>query len=529
MDEDRRQALTELADQHAAAELERLTDEQAALLRLATVIAEGAPPAAIFTAAGDEIDRLIGSRTVISRYSDDGTSLVSVGVSARTDVPGRETVEARRRDGLRRGVPHGHSARVEKVDWSSRNGPTAETARRIGVHYATSTPVFVGDRLWGTITVLSAERLPAETEERLERFSRLVATAIANADSREAVAQAHEALAQVADEQTALRRVATLVAQDAPPAAIFAAVSVEVDRLFCLGAHTQDVAGVVRFDPGPEHLVVGVSRTLEAVKLSSRWEPLDLFAPTRVLHTGRAARVDENDLESIGGPVADFLRQSGYLSQAASPIIVGGRLWGAISVNSGQTLAPDTEERLEKFTELVAAAIANAEARYSLRRLADEQAALRRVATLVAEGAAPTDLFAAVAVEVAAVVGVSSGSVSRFLPDGSSVVLASHNDPGFPVGSQWRPDEGTINAAHLRTARPSRVDQKVLSGPIAEASRISDVRSAVGGPDRGRRQRVGHGRRRAAAQRRAASAPNGDASGRVHGADRNRDRERRDA
>ena len=118
----------------------------------------------------------------------------------------------------------------------------------------------------------------------------------------------------------------------------------------------------------------------------------------------------------------------------------------------------------------------------ALAQLVEEQAALRRVATLVAEGAAPTDLFAAVAVEAAAVVGVSSCSVSRFLPDGSSVVLASHNDPGFPVGSRWPPGQGTINAAIFEAARPARVDQKVLSGPIAEASRISDVRSAVAAP-----------------------------------------------
>src|SRR6478609_6123755 len=115
----------------------------------------------------------------------------------------------------------------------------------------------------------------------------------------------------------------------------------------------------------------------------------------------------------------------------------------------------------------------------ALAQLVEEQAALRRVATLVAEGAAPTDLFAAVAVEAAAVVGVSSCTVSRFLPDGFSVVLASHNDSGFPVGSRWRTDEGNLSAAILEAARPARVDQKMLSGPIAEAARISNVRSAA--------------------------------------------------
>ena len=59
--------------------------------------------------------------------------------------------------------------------------------------------------------------------------------------------------------------------------------------------------------------------------------------------------------------VADFLRHHGYLSQVACPIVVDGRRWGAVSVNPRNKLPPDTEERLVKFTELVATAIATAE------------------------------------------------------------------------------------------------------------------------------------------------------------------------
>ena len=69
------------------------------------------------------------------------------------------------------------------------------------------------------------------------------------------------------------------------------------------------------------------------------------------------------------------------------PIVADGRLWGAMSVNSRNDLPPDTEERLERFTDLVATAVANAQAREQMTALADEQAALRRVATLVASGA----------------------------------------------------------------------------------------------------------------------------------------------
>jgi GAF domain-containing protein len=149
----------------------------------------------------------------------------------------------------------GSSARVDAFDWSSGSGPAAETAERVGIVSSVSNPIRVQSRLWGAVTVLStSERLPDETEDRLERFSQLVATAIANAESRDAVSRTRQALELIAAEQAALRRVATLVAQGVAPAEIFAAVSAEVDQLFRLDVDTSDLAGVVRFDPGPELL-----------------------------------------------------------------------------------------------------------------------------------------------------------------------------------------------------------------------------------------------------------------------------------
>ena len=92
--------------------------------------------------------------------------------------------------------------------------------------------------------------------------------------------------------------------------------------------------------------------------------------------------------------------------------MVEGELWGADHRRAGQRAPapPDTEARLAKFTDLVATAIANAEARAEVERLAEEQAALRRVATLVAEGASPTAVFDAVAAEME---GCSAPTASR--------------------------------------------------------------------------------------------------------------------
>ena len=456
--------------------LERLAEEQAALLRLATLVADGAPPQEIFSAVSDEVARLFACNGLVLRFEEDGLGIVSVGVSSGNEIPSGTRWEFEEGMASLEVYRTGGSARVDGFDWSSGSGPAAETAERVGIASSVSNPILVQNRLWGAVTVFSTSgRLPDETEERLEKFSQLVATAIANAESREAVSRTRQALELVAAEHAALRRVATLVAAGAMPAEVFGAAAEEAQRILEL-----PLVVMSRYEADGTATVVAASGE-HAFQPGTSW-PLDGPAVSALVRaTGRPASVDYAD---VPGAIGQAARAGELSSGLGVPIVVNGSVWGVmVTASSGRhPLPPDTEARLADFTDLVATAISNADSRVAIDRLANEQAALRRVATLVAEGTAPTGLFAAVAVEVAAVVGVSSGSVSRFLPDGSSVVLASHNDPGFPVGSRWRPDEGTMNAGILEAARPARVDQKVLSGPIAEASRISDVRSAVGAP-----------------------------------------------
>ena len=101
----------------------------------------------------------------------------------------------------------------------------------------------------------------------------------------------------------------------------------------------------------------------------------------------------------------------------------------------------DTEPRMAQFTDLLETAIANAESRAGLARLAEEQAALRRVATLVANGAAPEDVFAAVTEEVGRLLPVDFADMSRFEPDGAVTFVAAWGATAaiFPVGSRWIP------------------------------------------------------------------------------------------
>jgi GAF domain-containing protein len=329
------------------------------------------------------------------------------------------------------------------------------------------------------------QAMPGTRPYRRSRMSRDVIIGH-DGDSSETRSMARPAAAsRLADEQAALRRVATLVAQDAAPAEIFAAVSAEVGRVFDLDPATFDVAVVGRFEPGPELLVVGISKSVEAVPLGSRFPPDELFAPTHVLGTGRSARVGDDDLASVGGEVADFLRHHGYLSQVACPIVVEGRLWGAISVNSRNELPSDTEERLERFTELVATAIANAESRQALRALADEQAALRRVATLVARDAPPGEVFDAVAMEVGNLLDTDITVVGRYDGDGAATAIGSWSASpgGLPVGTRSELGGRNVLTIVAETEKPARVDgYHDASGEAAEIARRHGWRSSIAAP-----------------------------------------------
>src|SRR4051812_13635712 len=164
------------------------------------------------------------------------------------------------------------------------------------------------------------------------------------------------------DELSALRRVATLVAQGVEPVEIFSAVSDEVGRLF-----GSDLATVARFehDP-PTNVIVGVAASTDGVTLGSRWELDDAMASAQVFRTGRSARIDAVEWSAVSAPVAAVAKRLGAVSTVSSPIIVEGRLWGTMTVSAKEPLPLDGEERQEKFTELLATAIANAEGKSEL-------------------------------------------------------------------------------------------------------------------------------------------------------------------
>jgi signal transduction histidine kinase len=285
---------------------------------------------------------------------------------------------------------------------------------------------------------------------------------------------------RIAGEQAALRRVATLVARAAAPEEVFAAVTEEAGLL--LGAHH---ASMRRYEPDGTITVVATwDSTGAAFPVGTRWSLGGQNLHTLVFQTGRAARMD--DYADASGPIADAVRKVGLRAGVGVPVSVEGGLWGVMVVDSrGGPLPAGTEARLAGFTELAATAIANAQARVELRGFAEEQAALRRVATLVAQGACPEEVFAAVTEEAGRLLGARHATLGRYGPVGAITVAASWSSTGtaFPVGRQGRLGGRTVATLVFQTRRAARIDDHAgASGPGAEAARGIGLRASVGVP-----------------------------------------------
>jgi signal transduction histidine kinase len=196
-------------------------------------------------------------------------------------------------------------------------------------------------------------------------------------------------LRMLADEQDALRRLATAVAHNVPPAEIFAALADEIGPL--LGA---DDGAVIRFEPdGTAAIVAGAGEWVREPAIGTRVELDDSMVIAKVLRTGRSARMDGHDYSTASGPIAEYLHRVGNRSAVASPIVVDGRLWGTVVASSKREPLPaDSEHRMANFTELVGLVIANAESRAELtasraRVVAAADEARRRIQRDLHDGA----------------------------------------------------------------------------------------------------------------------------------------------
>jgi signal transduction histidine kinase len=285
----------------------------------------------------------------------------------------------------------------------------------------------------------------------------------------------------LADEQAALRRVATLVASGAPPAALFAAVAREVAAVMGV-----PFANVSRFDDGGATLAVVASWGDGPLEVGTRWPVTDGTISARVLRTRRPVRLD--GYPDIAGALGLAARDAGMRTRAGAPIMLDGRVWGVMSIATQDAPFPEgAEARLDDFTGLLATAISNSQAREDLRLLADEQAALRRVATLVAQAVAPRDLFRAVIEEVGTLLGADLATVARYEEaDHALTVVAGWAAAGEPrpePGTRMPLEEGDLGTTVLRTGRAARrVGHDGAPATVAAVRRTLGIHSSVATP-----------------------------------------------
>ncbi|MFF5085405.1 GAF domain-containing protein [Actinoplanes sp. NPDC000266] len=310
----------------------RAEREQAAIQRIATLVAEVPPRSALFGLIAEEAGRLLdAAETRLSRLTGDQSATV-VGHSGSSSSPlGAELLPVVARSG-----------RAE----------TSADATTLAI------PVFAEGALWGILTAAAApgRTLPPYAEKSLGQFADVMSTAIAGAEAR-------HALARMAEERAALRRVAMLVAHSAAPGEVFAAVAAEAGTL--LGTDISIVAGC--HGDGTAVVLGSWSTYADSLPVGTRVTLGGHNAVSAVVRTGRPARVASYDDTTTGNP-AEIAKREGWRSAIAAPILVEGHTWGMllIATRGDEPFRADTEERLATFTDLVATAVANTQAHEQL-------------------------------------------------------------------------------------------------------------------------------------------------------------------
>jgi PAS domain S-box-containing protein len=225
---------------------------------------------------------------------------------------------------------------------------------------------------------------------------------------------------RLAQEQRALRRVATLVASEVSPERVFTAVSEECARVLDVNA-----SAVVRYEGDDTATVVGRHNRddIDAFPLGERLPADENTTIGLVLMTGAPARIDHWGERT--GEIAEIMVRVGYQSTVAAPIVVAGILWGAVAIGSADDLPADSETRLGAFCELVSLAVASAQARADLRasrarlvRAGDEQR--RKLERNLHDGAQQRLVSLALKLRIAqARLSSDPGAVAELLDDAS--------------------------------------------------------------------------------------------------------------
>ena len=279
-------------------------------------------------------------------------------------------------------------------------------------------------------------------------------------------------LRSLVEEQSALRRVATLVATGIGERELVDALTFEIGSLF--GAQR---ANTLRWDGEAIEVLGEWSSDGNAVAAGRMFDFGGDTIVSRVVGSRAPARID-----AASDFLTDFARERwrelGIEASIAAPIFVGGEVWGVVSASRTTKDDPfpeGAESRLGDFAALVAQSIVNAQVRREANALAAEQAALRRVATLVAAGRPQAEVVEAVTQEAGILFGAEIVTLLRWegVQDEVYVVGSWCEGEGSPIeaGSLYHPAPGSPTLRVLETGYATRKDE--VSNELGDRFAIS--------------------------------------------------------
>ncbi len=315
-----------------------------ALRRVATAVAEGADPAGLFVLIAHEaaLALEVEAGGVVRFEGDETVNLGAWNTTGDPPPPGL-------RQQLLNGTPMATARFEGRAEWVSGSGGAAA-------------PIRIGGENWGAIIVTSTRpnAVDAGTAAMLEELAQLLVLAIANAAARRALTEETRRRNELADVQAALHRVARRVATEPGLPAVAMHVAEEAARLLDAAA-----AAVQRYDSEGNAEIIGAwPPEVAALLPPDAVVPFDeILAISQCWVRGEPVRVD-----GYAHPLPEFVARAKFQSAAAAPIFTDQGLWGAVSVASHEigSLPVLVEERLGAFAELVAVAIANADAHAEL-------------------------------------------------------------------------------------------------------------------------------------------------------------------
>jgi signal transduction histidine kinase len=189
------------AGRHAA---DLVAGQQAALRRVATLVARGSGPEQVYPAAVTELAGGLGvDHVALLQFGDDAAAPVVLASRDPVGVPKLTVGQRFRLDGgsvAREVAETGASARID--DYDQVDGATAARVRAIGIRSAVGAPIIVDGQLRGVLVAGSTQRYAfgAETEAHVGDFADLVATAISNAETRAALTASRARIVTAADQ-----------------------------------------------------------------------------------------------------------------------------------------------------------------------------------------------------------------------------------------------------------------------------------------------------------------------------------------